>query len=390
MAGKIDACDITTKNGNIRVLRKAKAATIEDAVLLVEGIRKTGMCRNSGPGAIPRSTLRWLSKLSALSKTRIRIITNATADYLFCQSNMWRNFERLEAVLTSTWLAYPAKGQEMPAILEYHSYLDHSQKLIRRMDTRQYKGMKGMALVFERAKIAREYINGEIIEKIFPRGEIGILDCFPQRSGDYGIPAGGQMLGAIGDSRHILRKSIPWIGNIVRASSLGGIRNPHTSIFACFEPADPFALLIELPPIKPGKKEPEQIAMDFPAKEGFHGPLPKEEQIKNKPGELGSELRAELRERIGKRVTLYYLDPGQLHVGTPAILEVGERLANIAQGNGPLANSLREYVRETAGWVFLQLGDRQSIEQFYYTFAKICDALGIPIPNDIRKIGSLS
>jgi len=389
---------ITTRNCNIRILRKAKTLIAEDARLLVEGITHPFNRHHGIPGSMPRSTRKWLSNLSPQTRARVQILSAATADHIYSKSGIWRNFEKAGAVLCGTILAYPNPGQNMPAYLEYESVTDQGQKYIRRIDTRAYQGLPNIALAFNRAKILVEYTNNTYIEKIYPRGEIVVLNDFPQRTDEYMIPENGEMIGTPGEERYLIRKALAWIGNIVRSSTEKTIRNPHDTIFACHKPDRKFGVLVELPPEEPKKEEPEQTRLCFqPTQEIRLLPEKSEVQEEPEPRELDIQEKARLRRIIGECVMQYFTSMGKLE---NAALEktLGKEFVGIAKGNGLMQQELLELVNlavftEFESQAFLidrgmgpgiftlipnYLIPRPGLIEIKETSDRICSALGIP------------
>ncbi len=144
------------------------------------------------------------------SASRRRLITNLSADRLLLEDP--QSFSGVGPIWTRTIVAYPQAGMTFGHTLEY------SCKPARYvLDTSEYRGIRGAALLFEDFELRPE--GGDMV--FIPKGKPVLLEGFPRESGwhmmnDSGIPtAKGK-----GGMRFLCRMDAARVGAVVR--DLGG------------------------------------------------------------------------------------------------------------------------------------------------------------------------
>ena len=326
--------------------------------------------------SVPRSAFRWLDSLSPEQIAQIRIATNRSLDAIYGDGDEWKRYAAGGAVMSGTVLAYPNSHEAMPRTLEYE--YDH---VIRIIDTRDYCGERRIAIAFEDYELYFDKDRrGNDIEVFKPIGKVEAVANFPASSDWMGM-GHGSLLGSDGQGRYVQRSKMAWVGDIFRSPSTipefdGATRNDErarVTIYARRRNKEMFGLVMEAPAMQKAQEKPmhvidKQLGL-FSRPQNMPPPMRRGFAIRDMP---------KLKGVIEDRVIFYIREPGMLHAVFTPDQEVGKDFAGIASFDNEIQNSLRETVRDIAGWLFLNNAPWHTVEQFGITFWKICDALGIP------------
>ncbi len=140
---------------------------------------------------------------------------------------------------TGTIVAYPKPKKPFGDGVDWS---DYRSKARYHMDTKEFRGQKLAALVFEGCELVPD--NGRIV--FVPTSEIRLVENFPQECGFYaflpdcGIPYndGGDKRPGFPGTRHLTRdNNAEWVGPLVRPySRIQTPDNLDQEIYACFSP----------------------------------------------------------------------------------------------------------------------------------------------------------
>ena len=140
------------------------------------------------------------------SAARRRLITNIAADRLLVESP--QAYMESWPVWTRSVVAYPPAGATFGHALEYSC---RPARYV--LDTYEYRGVRGVALLFEDFEMKPDHGTYLFV----PKGKPTVLENFPQESGWYGMHASGiPLMTGAGEKRFLLRMEGARIGAVVR------------------------------------------------------------------------------------------------------------------------------------------------------------------------------
>jgi len=363
-----------------------RGASFQRANELVEGIhRETGMSPDTKRmtlqgDRVPKETIEWMLSLSDEEITRVRIATNRTLDCIIVQDKTWPAFKSARHLLSNTIIAFPEAGKPMPKRLMWSEELDPFEDTRHILDTSQFAGMDA-AIVFddwyiERASAGR--IKDDYIYR--PRGEVVVLKDFPKASRIYSNKDDPDVICPRGERRFISRfTSEAWFGPIVRSPykirmvndaiarpfEQEGNKTDKMSIYTGYSLENAvFGVLVELAPKKNAEK-----------------PVQKPKPRPDMPGaeKLVLDAVAEKAKFLAIEATRFFiLNPDKIEDQSFSGKELAGPLFDIAKNQPVLQDALREEIRTSVFWTYLQTHPRYTIMEFAKTFYRVCDALGIP------------
>ncbi len=155
-----------------------------------------------------------------------RLARNAEFDRFFGSSPAGQPLTLTHNAWTETVLAYPKPKAPFRDSVEWTDYRSQMRYII---DTREFRGQKRAAILFEGCELVPDGENMLIIPSVPPR----LIERFPQECGFYsylpdcGIPIddGGDRRPSLPGTRHLTRDNNgEWVGPLVRPYSR--IRTP--------------------------------------------------------------------------------------------------------------------------------------------------------------------